>query len=107
MLKLPKFHMVADFRTAMQMWSMRLGGFAALIVGYVVADPGTVATILFSVVQYVPEEKRLVLAVIVALFVFGVIYFFRLAKQEKLSAPSPDTSAKADDQLQAGKEDPS
>lgn len=74
------------------MWSIQLGAVASLIIGYVVADPGTVAAILFSVVQYVPEEKRLALSVVVALFVFGVIYFFRLAKQEKLSGqgPSPD-----------------
>lgn len=88
-MQLPKIELVADFRTALRMWSIRLGAFASLIVGYVMADPGTVATILFNVVQYVPEGARLAMAVGVALFVFGVIYFFRLAKQEKLSGPAP------------------
>lgn len=92
-MRLPKIELVTDWKTALKMWSIRLGAFASAVIGFVIADPGTFATILFNVVGFLPFELRLVVAVVVAVIVFAVIGITRLTKQEKLSAPKSEPPA--------------
>lgn len=79
---------VADWRTAMRLWSIRLGAFAASMVSFAVADPGTFSSILFAITGYMPAELRLPFAVAVGVLVFGLIYAFRVTKQKKLGVES-------------------
>lgn len=81
MFKLPKIELVTDLKTASKMWSMRLNAVASAIVAYIIADP----SFLFSVVGFMPEERRVVLALGIGIAIFLLVAITRLTKQEKLS----------------------
>lgn len=78
-----KFSLVIpDWRTAFKMWSMRLNAVASAIIAYLIADP----TFLFNVVGFMPEGRRVALALGIGVLVFILVAITRLVKQENLSA---------------------
>lgn len=89
-MKLPKLELVTDWKTAARMWSMRLNLIASALVTYVIATP----SILFSLVGFMPEGRRVALAIASGMFVFVLVALTRLTKQEKISG----TAAQSDEQ---------
>lgn len=77
-----KFSLVIpNWRTAFKMWSMRLNAVASAIIAYLVADP----TFLLNVVGFMPEGRRVALALGIGVLVFVLVAITRLVKQENLS----------------------
>lgn len=76
-----RLQFIAKFRETMKWWSMRLNVVQALVVMYIVMNPGDVKEAVQAIVEFFPDTIRPVVAMFCGFISFTIVYLARNVKQ--------------------------